>query len=53
LLFDKIDISWNKIAIESLFENIEKLDIQKTLYPTDAKYDKKHFNDAIEQLFID
>ena len=51
--FESIDGSRAEMEMEDFFEDKEKLDIQKTLYPSDKTYNKKHLNNAIEQLFID
>ena len=51
--FESIDDSWANMQMEDFFEDNERLDIQKILYPWDSKYNKKHFNNGIEQLFVD
>lgn len=53
-IFDLSDIdkSWEKISTEGLFTDSEKLNIQKLAYPDTPSYNKKHFNRAIQELYL-
>jgi energy-coupling factor transporter ATP-binding protein EcfA2 len=46
-----IDSNWMKKGLEKLFENSEALKFQQTCYP-DPKYNKTHFNRAIQEKLI-
>ncbi|MDD5360562.1 MAG: AAA family ATPase [Ignavibacteria bacterium] len=53
-IFDLSDvsISFSNYELENLFKNKELLDIQKSCYSEDTKYNKVHFNRALQELFI-
>ena len=53
LTLKDIDKSWDNFAAEKLFTDSERIDIQnKFLNSKDIKYDKVHFNRAIQELTL-
>ncbi len=53
LTLKDIDKSWDNFAAEKLFTDSERVDIQnKFLDSKDIKYDKVHFNRAIQELTL-
>lgn len=49
---EDIDTKWNKICTENLFEDNEKIEIQKLLYDKDTVYKKVHFNRSVQELYL-
>lgn len=46
-----IDSSWGK-EMESLIEKTDLMSIQSLVYPSSAKFNKTHFNRAIQELYL-
>lgn len=42
---------WTK-SLESLFDEANRLTIQQMIYPDDAKFNKTHFNRAVQEIFL-
>lgn len=53
ITYEDVMDSWKGKETEDLFNKSDLLSIQQTLYPTDAEYDKSHFNEAMQKLLID
>ena len=49
---EDIDPSWKLTAFENFFQPAEKLSFQKSIYTTATKYNKTHFNRAIQECLI-
>lgn len=49
---EDIDPAWQKLGIEFLAEEADRLGIQNTAYPTATKFNKTHFNRALQELFL-
>lgn len=49
---EDVDSTWKKYKMESLFENAEALQFQKTTYPSSASLNKTHFNRTIQESLI-
>lgn len=47
-----INKDFSGFATEKLLSAKEKLDIIQTLFPSDKRYNKDHFNKAVQQLYI-
>ncbi|MEJ2881652.1 ATP-dependent nuclease [Pedobacter sp. GR22-6] len=46
---ESVDSAWSSIAMEKLFLEDELLKFQKTTYPDTAKFNKTHFNRAVQE----
>lgn len=49
---DDINAAWTKCDTESLFTETDKIGIQMMAYPDEKKYNKTHFNRALQELLI-
>lgn len=47
-----INLLWDKKRTEDLFTAKDKLKLQKLIYPSEIKYNKKHFNKSIQEIYI-
>ncbi len=47
-----INTSWDNCAMESLIGKTDKLNFQKSCYPSSTKYNKTHFNRAMQENLI-
>ncbi len=47
-----IDSVWKKKSMESLIDPAERLAIQQSVYAATTKYAKKHFNRAVQELYL-
>ena len=50
-LLKDVDSSWNK-EMESLIEKTDIVAIQSVAYPSTSKFNKTHFNRAIQELYL-
>jgi predicted ATP-dependent endonuclease of OLD family len=50
--YSDIDNAWGDLGMEKFFRPDERLTIQKLCYPDSEKYNKTHFNRAIQELFL-
>lgn len=48
-LFEDVENSWSKCAMEKLFDSNDLLNTQKSVFPETHKFDKKLFNVAIQE----
>jgi len=51
-LLSDIDNNWIKKAIESLFNNLDALNLQTSKYPNTSTFNKTHFNRVIQENLI-
>jgi energy-coupling factor transporter ATP-binding protein EcfA2 len=51
-LLSDINVLWDKKELESLFDSSDKIELQKTAYPTTAGFNKTHFNRAIQESLV-
>jgi predicted ATP-dependent endonuclease of OLD family len=51
-LLNDIDGGWKKIELENLVAQADKELIQQTIYPDAVRYNKTHFNRAIQELYL-
>lgn len=51
-LLSEIDITFEKKAIEALYDESDKLAIQQKSYPLSSRFNKTHFNRAIQESLI-
>lgn len=51
-MLSDIDIKWDKMEMENLFESGDDLNLQSLIYKNDTVFDKKRFNLAIQELLI-
>lgn len=49
---EDIDATWKKARMESLVEPSDQMAIQTAVYTTTAKFNKTHFNRAIQELYV-
>ncbi|MBX3297453.1 MAG: AAA family ATPase [Acidobacteria bacterium] len=47
-----VNTSWDKLGLESLFTDKERLRIQNSAYPGASKLNKTHFNRAIQEAYL-
>lgn len=47
-----VDVTWANIEMEQLISDDERLQIQSAAYPGAARYNKTHFNRAVQELYL-
>jgi len=47
-----INTKWDINELKIYFANVDKTNLQKYIYPTEIKYNKKHFNKSIQEVYI-
>lgn len=51
-LLSDINTLWDRKELESLFDSLDKIELQKTAYPTTTDFNKTHFNRAIQENLV-
>lgn len=47
-----IDSAWQKKSLEFVISEDDRITLQKLAYPSTSKYNKTHFNRALQELFL-
>ncbi|MDQ5824041.1 MAG: ATP-binding protein [Chloroflexota bacterium] len=49
---DDIEPAWRKKGMEFLIDETDRITIQNSAYPSTAKFNKTHFNRAVQELYL-